>query len=94
MSEALWQFEWDVRRMGRVRGLFVASDDEVKAAIGRDLYFGEILGKHSEIYGTLDEKDLKRLTDDPTFIAKFKEYGCSSGYNPLKYFREEEEGDE
>jgi hypothetical protein len=77
--------------MGYVRGLFVATDDEIKAAIGRKVYFGEILGKHSEIYGTLEEKDLVRLTDDPDFIAKFKEYGCASGYSPLEYLEDEEE---
>lgn len=93
-TKALWQFHWDVRRMGHVRGQFVATDEEMRKHIGRDIYFGEILGKHSEVFGTLEEKDLKRLTDDPAFIAKYEELGCASGYNPLHYLREDDEAEE
>lgn len=27
----------------------------VESVIGNEVYFGEILGKHSEVYGTLEE---------------------------------------
>lgn len=93
-KKALWKFFWDCGRMGYVRGLFVATDEEIQAAIGSAIYFGEILGKHSEIFGTLEQKDLERLTDDPAFIAKFEEYGCGNGYNPLEYLNEEEDDSE
>jgi hypothetical protein len=72
----------------------VADDDrDIKPAIGLRVYFGEILGKHSEVFGELEEKDLEVLTDDETFIAKFNEYGCASGYNPLSYIDCPECGD-
>lgn len=93
-KKALWRFYWDVRRHGSVRGLFVATDDEVQKALGEYVYFGEILGKHSEVSGTLEEADLTRLTDDADFIAKFEEYGCASGYNPLQYINEGEADEE
>lgn len=89
--KALWRMTWDAGRAGTLHGLFVAEDDDVKAAIGKEFYFGEVLGKHSEVYGELEERELKRLTDDPAFIAKFEEFGCESGYNPLDYLREEED---
>lgn len=54
-------------------------------AIGKRVYFGEILGKHSEILGELEEKDLRVLTEYHDFIEKFEEFGCASGYNPLQY---------
>ena len=92
--KALWQFHWDIHRMGHVRGQFVATDEEVKKHIGRKVYFGEILGKHSNVYGTLEEKDLFRLTDDEEFIAKFEQYGCATGYNPLEYLSDDEEDNE
>jgi hypothetical protein len=77
-----------------VRGVFVATDDEIKAALGKDVYYGEILGKHSEVRGTLEEKDLVRLTDDEDFIAKAEKYGCASnGYNPLEYLEEQKDED-
>lgn len=91
MSEALWNFHWDCGRQGCVDGLFVATDEEIDAAIGKSVYFGEILGKHSEVFGTLDRDDLQRLTEDSDFIAKFKQFKCESGYNPLEYLQGEEE---
>jgi hypothetical protein len=71
--------------MGTVTGTFVADEDYVKTCIGKRVYFGEILGKHSEIYGTLDEKDLTIITDDQEFIEKVEKYKMDSiGHNPLR----------
>jgi hypothetical protein len=72
--------------MGNIEGLFVAEEDEVKAAIGKHVYFGEILGKHSEICGDIDADEIVALTDDQDFIDKA--IACNvvpTGYNPLKY---------
>lgn len=83
-TKALWRMSFYAGRMGTVMGLFVATDEEVRAAIGKKVYFGEALGKHSDIHGPLEEGDVERLTDEPDFIAKFEEYRCASGYNPLE----------
>ena len=53
--KAIYQFHWDCGRMGDIAGLFVASKQDVQDAIGKEIYFGEVLGKHSEVYGTLDK---------------------------------------
>lgn len=73
--------------MGDVEGLFIATEDEVKNAIGKEIYFGEILGKHSKIYGTFDEKDVQKLDLDSETVEKVtKLLGKKwSGYNPLHY---------
>jgi hypothetical protein len=77
--------------MGEVTGLFVADEKDVEKAIGSSVYFGEILGKHSEIYGTLEEKDVVVKSDDQDFITKFVAIvGNRVGYNPLDYIREDE----
>lgn len=47
----LWKFEWNLGRSGSVSGLFSATQAEVDTVIGREVYFGSILGKHSEVYG-------------------------------------------
>ena len=86
----VYKFYWDCYRSGDVRGVFIADDEDVKKAIGSKVYFGEILGKHSEIYGILEEKDLTILTDDQEFIKKAEEFNMCSGYNPLHYLPEEE----
>ena len=91
----IYKFRWDVGRMGHLDSIFTADDEDVKKAIGQQVYFGEVLGKHSEIYGPLEEKDIKVLTDDQDFIKKAEEIGLDhSGYNPLHYLPEEEEEEE
>jgi hypothetical protein len=85
----LYRFHWDCGRMGDVTGVFVEDDATVAKAIGKEVYFGEILGKHSEIVGPLNETDLTVLTDDQEFIAKAKKYGLSGfGHNPIATLRE------
>lgn len=80
--------------MGEVEGLFIAEESEVIAHLDKDVYFGEILGKHSEIYGTLGEEDLTVLSDDQEFIAQVERvFGGTriSGYCPLDYLSETDE---
>lgn len=88
------RFYWDCGRSGEVDGLFVTTKEALEAAYGRDVYFGEILGKHSEVSGTLDPSDITILTEDQDFIAKFIEIigdDNVSGYNPLDYIEERDE---
>lgn len=100
MSLAIYEFHWDCGRMGDVESVFIADKDEVAKVIGKEIYFGEILGKHSEIYGTLDEGDLTIKSEDQDFIQKCIEVfgmGTISGYNPLSYYEpsdEDESGDD
>lgn len=87
----LWRFSWNVGRQGDVEGVFVASEEEIESNIGSAVYFGEILGKHSEIYGTLDRSDLELISDDPKFVGLFQQHIGSTGHNPLEYLEEHEE---
>lgn len=89
----LYSFYWDVRRMGSVEGLFICDPETLESHYGDDVYFGEILGKHSEIYGTLDREDFELVSDDQEKVEwLFSLLGGSvSGYNPLDYLSEQEE---
>lgn len=89
----LYSFYWNVRRMGSVEGLFICDPVVLESHFGDDVYFGEILGKHSEIYGTLDEDDVKLVSDDQEKVEWLLDLlGASvSGYNPLDYLREQDE---
>jgi hypothetical protein len=96
MNRKLWQFHWNCGRMGDLNGLFVATNEEVEKTIGKFLYFGEVLGKHSEVQGDLERKDIEIVSDDQEFIDKFiKNIGQSFGFNPLIYIykRERDERD-
>jgi len=97
MCLAIYRFYWDCKRMGDLEGVFIAKKSKVKKTIGKQLYFGEVLGKHSEISGTLDEEDLTILSDDQDFIQQcIKVFGPGtiSGYNPLSYISDEESDDD
>lgn len=85
----LWQFEWDCGRSGYVEGLFVATEKEVENAVGKDLYFGEILGKHSEVYGVFEEGEAEKLDVSPEAVEEVSQYlgETWSGYNPLHYIK-------
>lgn len=92
----LYRFYWDAGRNGSVEGIFVEDSEVVEKYIGSDVYFGEILGKHSEVEGTLDRQDLEIVTDDQEkiqWLVSLMGYSIS-GYNPISYIREDDESDE
>lgn len=80
-DKCLWKFYWDCGRQGSVTGIFKATKEEIKMAIGNKVYFGEILGKHSEVEGILEEGDIELLSDDPIEVLNSLE----TGYDPLEY---------
>ena len=97
MSEVIARFHMGCGRMGDVDGVFITSKESIAKAVGKTAYFGEILGKHSDVYCDIEEDSIKVLTDDQEFIAKAKEiFGKTdiSGYNPLSYIEEADEDDE
>jgi len=92
----LWKFKWDCGREGYLKGLFIAPKSEVESIVGKEIYFGEALGKHSEIFGELESSDLEQVDASDGLIKELEElFGTTvSGYNPLEYVYEEDEDDE
>ncbi len=89
----LWKFYWDCKRDGSISGLFVRTEEEIKSIIGRHVNFGEILGKHSELYGTIEEGEITKVDLDSETVGKVvKVLGYTwGGYNPFDYLREDED---
>lgn len=90
----LYKFYFDYGRMGGLSGLFAADDEEISALDGKRLYFGEALGKHSEVYGDFSRDMLEVVDEDPTFVNRFYEllpYGA--GTTPFDGIDENEEDD-
>lgn len=83
----LYKFEWDCGRQGSVEGLFISTEDKVKELIGKEVYFGEILGKHSEIYGVIEEGEIVEVKLSKETISElYKVFGETiSGYDPFNY---------
>lgn len=84
-GRGLFRFTWDWGRQGTIEGLFTAEKKDVERAIGKHVSFGEILGKHSDVNGTIEEGEIELLTDDEPFVSKFDELDLGTGYNPLEY---------
>jgi hypothetical protein len=81
--KGIYKFYWDCGRMGYVSGVFVASAEEVAEVIGKHVDFGEALGKHSQVHGTLEEGEITLLSDKPEDIEVFERLNLENGCNPI-----------
>jgi len=89
----LYELRFDCGRMGELYGLFIEEEKKVKKIIGRRVYFGEVLGKYSEICGPINQNEIIERSDDQELIKTLlKVFGSKtiSGYNPVVYYDEME----
>lgn len=87
--ENLYSFHWDCGRSGDLDGLFIEEEWKVKGIIGKEIYFGEVLGKHSEIYGTIEEGEVVKIDIPESVVVELKKAfkrKTISGFNPLDYY--------
>jgi hypothetical protein len=94
MTKAVYKYTEDFGRMGVLDGVFVEDVDFVEANTGREVYFGEVLGKHSEIVGTTNQENVTLVADSADFVFLFEQFGLSSGYNPFDCIRDAEDEEE
>lgn len=88
--KALYKLHFDCGRYGILHGLFVEEESKVNELIksGREIYFGEVLGKHSEIFGPIEENDITFVTNDQTFLEEVEQFNLETGYNPFDYIED------
>lgn len=89
--KCLYRFYLDCGRMGEVESLFIATPDDIAHIVGKRAYFGEILGKHSEIYCTITNDHISLVTSDEDRVNwLYSLLGRTiSGHNPLEYIEED-----
>jgi len=71
---------------GSISGLFICTQADLDKVIGRDIHYGECLGKHSEVSHTLNETNFEIKSDDQAMIALLEATFDSptiSGTNPV-----------
>lgn len=84
---AIYKFRCDVGRMGILSGIFVADKRVIAALRGKNIYFGEVLGKHSDIDIDLDDNNIILVSDKPDIVDLFQACDLEIGHNPvIKYF--------
>lgn len=92
--KSLYKFYSYFGRMGSLEGVFVSKDTDIENLIGKNIYFGECLGKHSDVYLTIEDKHLTKLSDNTEVIKIFEESIGTVGYNPFDYLDESQDEDE
>ena len=88
----LYKFELDYGRQGTLEGIFVSLESDFDRMIGNEVYFGEALGKHSEVSEVMT-KDMFEEIDIPFEVLEILENKIGStisGWNPVEMFMEEE----
>ncbi len=82
-EKKLWDFYLDYGRMGQLEGVFEATEEEIKNAIGKDVSWDELLGKHSCDTFTLEESMITPHKADKPM-----------GFDPLECLDEEEDDED
>lgn len=92
----LYSFYVDCGRQGSLDGLFITTQEQVDKAVGCEMYFGEVLGKHSDVQGTLEAHEIKLVSSDQDKVEWLLELLGEnvSGFNPLDYIQESDEDEE
>ena len=87
MKKAIYKFYFDCGRQGSLEGVFISTQEKVDALIGcgDEVYFGEVLGKHSEVYGPVEVGDITLMSDNKETVNTVETYRLTSGYDPFEY---------
>lgn len=94
MTEKLYKFYVDCGRMGDIEGLFVVDESDIDNIVGENVYFGEILGKHSDIGFDIEKEMFTEVDIDEESVNKLVNALGSkdlSGYNPFHYWERADE---
>ena len=91
MEKLLVKYHEDFGRMGSLDGLFICTKTQLESIKNLDIYFGEVLGKHSEIISDEAYKhcEIVQTKDgDIEVLERLLGEGTISGFNPLDYTEE------
>lgn len=93
--KAVYKLHFDCGRGGELTGLFIAEQEKMNALIqsGEEIYFGEVLGKHSEVCGPIEEDDVSLISTDENVIKVIEEHGLENGFNPFDYIENDEDNE-
>ena len=81
----LWKFYIDTQ-YSYVGGLFLATHDEIRTAIGQQIHICDAMGKHGEFTEQLQSFHFEFVTADQTIIDAIQHI-LPVGYDPLEYVR-------
>ena len=85
--KALFKMNFDYGRSGSLEGLFIAEKEQIDYLVEHKLEvcFGEVLGKHSYVCGSVAPEEVTMVTTDENVLQVIEQYELENGYNPLEY---------
>lgn len=86
----LWRWSFDSRG-GTLESYFTATEEEVQGILGETGWFGEVLGKHSDVSVRFTREQFDVISEDSAFVESFKEIIGSTGYLPFAVLEDNEE---
>lgn len=92
--KGVYKMHIDCGRQGELEGVFIADSSDMKSIMGRDIHFGEVLGKHSEVSIIMTEGYFKLASTNPEVIKVIEENDLETGFNPFEYIYDEDDEDE
>ena len=98
-KKVLVSFYYDCGRMGFVDGLFVTDINSLEEVYGKEVYLGDVLGKHSEVYVDCYKECFKILSEDQEKIKWLVDTVMTgsntlSGYNPIEYYKDQKQDED
>ncbi len=93
-KKGIYKFNADCGRGGYLNGIFIETSDRVEKIIGRTVYFGEVLGKHSDVEIDIEAGNIELASDRPEDIEVVERLDLNMGYNPFDYIDEDELGED
>lgn len=73
---------------GKLVGLYITTEERLAALIGKHVYFGEVLGKHSEVEGKMEASMFEVIKADQDKLEWFEKSVGSVGTNPEPIYDE------
>ena len=91
MSKILVKFYSDWGRIGELEGLFICEKKDLASIMGKNIYFGEAFGIHSDVEEVMEESMFKEFNvDNETLDVLEKEIGSTlSGLNPVEMYEDQ-----
>lgn len=85
IMKAIYKLNFDCGRMGELTGVFVADTEKVRVLVDQqiEVYFGEVLGNHSEIYGPVSDKEIVMVSDSKDAVDLVESLKLQTGFNPF-----------
>jgi hypothetical protein len=74
MSVKVYKYSENFGRMGQLDSVFVAEESDVARMMGKRVYLGEVLGKHSEVSATITGDTVKVVSDDQAIVEFFVDH--------------------